>query len=146
VAWRRVDEVPREGELPWLLATARNVLLATARADARRTERETRAYDRSWPAAVSQPDHAQRAAELDVVLRALDRMPEPDRELLLLVAWDGLPLHQAAAVLGCSAGAARVRWLRARRRFADALGAVEGEPSPLAEPRPLVRPTVGGTP
>ena len=140
VAWRRVGELPAGAELPWLLATARNVLLASARADARRTDRETRAaHDRARSADPTEPDHASRAAELDVVLRALDRLPEPDRELLLLVAWDGLPLTQAAVVLGCSAGAVRVRWLRARRRFTDALGAVDGEGPPRS---PLVRPPV----
>jgi RNA polymerase sigma-70 factor, ECF subfamily len=150
VAWRRVDELPVGGELPWLLATARNVLLASSRADARRADRETRAYDRSGPSAGPAPDHAGRAAELDVVLRALDRLTEPDRELLLLVAWDGLPLNQAGMVLGCSVGAVRVRWLRARRRFADALGAVDGEPPPRAvEPDSRTRrvaPSLGGTP
>jgi len=151
VAWRRVDELPAGAELPWLLATARNVLLSSARADARRTDRETRlAADRAWSGELTEPDHASRAAELDVLLRALDRLTEPDRELLLLVAWDGLPLTQAAVVLGCSPGAVRVRWLRARRRFADALGAVDGEGPPRADPattpaRP-VEPSFGGTP
>jgi RNA polymerase sigma-70 factor (ECF subfamily) len=149
VAWRRADDMPAGSELPWLLATARNVLLASARADARRTDREARAYDRTGPTA-AEPDHAARAAELDVVLRALDRVPEPDRELLLLVAWDGLPLSQAAVVLGCSAGAVRVRWLRARRRFADALGAVDGEPPPAAvdagRRTRSIEPSLGGTP
>ena len=146
VAWRRIDDVPRSGELPWLLATARNILLASARADARRDDREARAHDRSTAALDGQPDHAVRAGELDVVRRALDRVPEPDRELLLLVAWDGLPLNQAALVLGCSAGAVRVRWLRARRRFADALGAVDGEPPPRPAVRPaLTGPSLGGT-
>ena len=148
VAWRRIDDVPSGGELPWLLATARNVLRSSARADLRRVHREVRGVDRSDGAACGDaPDLAERAADLDVVLRALDRMSESDRELLLLVAWDGLPLTQAAAVLGCSAGAVRVRWLRARRRFADALGAVDGEPPPRAAPGPaLTEPSWGGTP
>jgi RNA polymerase sigma-70 factor (ECF subfamily) len=148
VAWRRLPDVPEPGALPWLLATARNVLLAAARSDARRGAREARSVDRSQAAGRDEPDHAERAAELDVVRRALDRMPEPDRELLLLVAWDGLPLAQSAAVLGCSAGAVRVRWLRARRRFADALGAVDGEPppQPVLRRQALAGPPVGGTP
>ncbi len=147
VAWRRVDDIPAGAALPWLLATARNILLASVRADRRRGDREARAHDRSAGPGPHEADHAVRAAELDVVLRALDRLPEPDRELLLLVAWDGLPLNQAAVVLGCSAGAVRVRWLRARRRFADALGAVDGEPPPRADTPPaLTRPALGGTP
>ncbi len=147
VAWRRLDDVPEPGALPWLLATARNVLLASARSDARRTGREARSADRSTDAGRSTPDPAALVAERDVVQRALDRLSEPDRELLLLVAWDGLTLVQASVVLGCSAGAARVRWLRTRRRFADALGAVDGEPPPQPAPRHvLTAPSLGGTP
>jgi RNA polymerase sigma-70 factor (ECF subfamily) len=138
VALRRIDDVPAgPAARPWLLATARNVLLASARADARRAAREVRAADRTEPSSHHSPDHAARVAELDVVLRALDQVSEPDRELLLLVAWDGLRLADAAVVLGCSAGAVRVRWLRARRRFADALGAVDGEPPPRDRPAPV---------
>jgi RNA polymerase sigma-70 factor, ECF subfamily len=51
------------------------------------------------------------------VLQALAHLPEKDRELLLLVAWDGLSIGEAAAVLRCSATAAKVRLHRARRRF-----------------------------
>jgi DNA-directed RNA polymerase specialized sigma24 family protein len=43
---------------------------------------------------------------------------EQDREVLRLVAWDGLSSAQAGEVLGCSAGAARHRLHRARRRLA----------------------------
>jgi RNA polymerase sigma-70 factor (ECF subfamily) len=146
VAWRRLDDVPEPGALPWLLATARRVLLASVRSEARRGDREVRSADRSTDAGRNAPDHAALVADRDVVLRALDRVSEPDRELLLLVAWDGLALTEAAVVLGCSPGAARVRWLRARRRFADALGAVDDEPPPRPATRPvLTHPSLGGT-
>jgi DNA-directed RNA polymerase specialized sigma24 family protein len=48
---------------------------------------------------------------------ALGRLTHDDRELLTLVAWDGLRADQAAAVLGISAAAARQRLVRARRRL-----------------------------
>lgn len=49
--------------------------------------------------------------------RALELLPEPDREVLLLAGWDGLTPGQIATVLGCSPPAARVRLHRARRRL-----------------------------
>jgi RNA polymerase sigma-70 factor, ECF subfamily len=45
-----------------------------------------------------------------------------DRRLLELVAVDGMSPVEAAAVLGISRVAARVRLTRARRRLRDALG------------------------
>jgi DNA-directed RNA polymerase specialized sigma24 family protein len=44
-----------------------------------------------------------------------------DRELLLLVAWEGLTPAEAAAVLGISQVAARTRLHRARKRAMKAL-------------------------
>ena len=42
---------------------------------------------------------------------------DADRELLTLLAWDGLSQEEAAVALGCSRGALKVRLHRARRRF-----------------------------
>jgi RNA polymerase sigma-70 factor (ECF subfamily) len=39
----------------------------------------------------------------------------------MLIAWDGVTVEEAAAVLGCSRGAAKVRFHRAKRRLARAL-------------------------
>jgi RNA polymerase sigma-70 factor (ECF subfamily) len=52
---------------------------------------------------------------------ALRSLPEPDRELLMLVAWDGLDARRAAAVIGCTPAAFSVRLHRARKRFERAL-------------------------
>ncbi len=47
---------------------------------------------------------------------ALLRLPERDRELLLLVAWEGLGVAEAGAVLGLSTATARKRYSRLRQR------------------------------
>jgi RNA polymerase sigma-70 factor (ECF subfamily) len=57
------------------------------------------------------------------VIRALAQLPDRDRELLMLVAWEGLEPAQLARVLGVSRGTANVRLHRARRRLAAALAA-----------------------
>ena len=52
---------------------------------------------------------------------AFARLRFDDRELLALVAWEGLDAGQVAQVYGCSRNAARIRIHRARRRFAREL-------------------------
>lgn len=54
------------------------------------------------------------------------RLPERDRELISLVAWEGLGTEQIAIALGCSRNAVRIRLHRARRRFAKLLAAEPG--------------------
>ena len=60
-----------------------------------------------------------------VLARALASLSERDREALLLTAWEGLTTDQAAAVLGCSPQAFRVRAHRARQRLMDAMRALD---------------------
>lgn len=51
------------------------------------------------------------------LLRAWRRLNDGEREVLSLVAWDGLSVREAAIVLGCQPGTYRVRLLRARRHL-----------------------------
>jgi RNA polymerase sigma-70 factor (ECF subfamily) len=59
--------------------------------------------------------------ETDVVARAFERLRPEERELLALVAWEGLTPAEASQVLGCSSNAARIRLYRARRKLAREL-------------------------
>jgi RNA polymerase sigma-70 factor, ECF subfamily len=47
--------------------------------------------------------------------------------VLLLVAWDGLSVRDAAKVMGCTSGAFRVRMHRARRMLEAAVAADESQ-------------------
>lgn len=109
VAWRRLDEVPRSS-LPWLYAVARNVLAN----ERRRHERVTPA-ERTDVAEPGLPTDPQLAA-------AFAQLSEDDREILRLVAWEGLGFGDVAAALGCTRVAARVRFHRAKRRLGGLLG------------------------
>jgi len=111
VAWRRLADVPEDDPRPWLYATARNLLLA----EARKAAPSAGAY-----AGEVQPAHELQELdpELDAALRALKA---PDREALLLVAWEDLTPSQAANALGINPTAFRVRLLRARRRLRASL-------------------------
>jgi RNA polymerase sigma-70 factor (ECF subfamily) len=116
VVWRRLDDVPDDAR-PWLFGVARRVL-----ADQRRGERR-RAALRARLA--QQPGDAPVTNGSTGLLAALARLPESDRELLLLVAWDGLAPVEAARALGLPRIALRVRLHRARKRLAAELKAEE---------------------
>ena len=61
------------------------------------------------------------AATLDDVLQALARIPEAQREALILREFEGRPYAEIAEILGTSAGALETLLFRARRSLADEL-------------------------
>jgi RNA polymerase sigma factor (sigma-70 family) len=113
VAWRRLDDVPSHA-LPWLLTVARRTISNHLRGNRRRDSLRLRLEQVAIPPTVPEPLGG-------AALAALASLPEPDREALMLVAWEGLDNRSAASVLGCSPVAFRVRLHRARRRFRQAL-------------------------
>lgn len=113
VAWRRLDEVP-EPALPWLLGVARGVSANVLRSARRRDALTERLAIQPVRAPLLHADGSQVAA-------ALARLGERDRELLTLLAWDGLDAAQAAESLGVSRATFAVRLHRARRRLRAAL-------------------------
>jgi RNA polymerase sigma-70 factor (ECF subfamily) len=127
VAWRRIADVP-DPPLPWLLVAARNVAASQFRTAVR--EQSIAAEMRSWrsQAQFAEGDIAEQVAERITVLTALATLPEPDRELLIAVAWHGLSARSAAQVVGCSTAAYFVRLHRARRRLELAVAAVITDP------------------
>lgn len=122
VAWRRLEQVPGE-PLPWLYGVARRVLANQTRGAKRRRALASRlAAQPPDTAEVSQVQAAGDSPPLhadcsDGVLDRLRALNARDREVLLLVAWEGLTQTQAAEALGCSHAAVRVRLHRARRRL-----------------------------
>ncbi|GIM90648.1 RNA polymerase sigma factor [Paractinoplanes toevensis] len=127
VAWRRRADVPAgPAARPWLYGVARLVLANQRRGDLRRGLLATALRDavRSAP-----PDPATVALarhDAQTVRAGLRALPEIDRELLTLTAWDGLSPAEAAAALGLNAVTARVRLHRARNRLRKLLQQPEG--------------------
>jgi RNA polymerase sigma-70 factor (ECF subfamily) len=117
VAWRRLEDVPDE-PLPWLLGVARKTL-----ANERRGGRRRAALLGALEANRSEVVDAPVGRQAQAVGEAVDRLGETDRELLRLVAWDGLTTREASIVLGISHAACRVRLHRLRRRLRRELGA-----------------------
>lgn len=98
--------------LPWLYGIARNVARSHLR---RRPPVPGWPADDGcdWAAVDARVDAVGRRAELRAVVSALT---DDEREVLLMVAWDGLSPAEAARVLGISPEASRARLSRARRR------------------------------
>jgi RNA polymerase sigma factor (sigma-70 family) len=117
-AWRRLDDMPDEERARlWLFGVARQVLANQRRGEQRRSALSARLRDELTEAAVL----TGRRDWSPAVSAAFDSLPEHDRELLGLAAWEGLNPGEIAVTLGCSRNAARIRLHRARQRFAREL-------------------------
>jgi RNA polymerase sigma-70 factor (ECF subfamily) len=110
VCLRKIEDVPTY-PLPWLYAVARKTLANERRKRARVAHGHERLAGEPAPVGDG------------VLAAAFNALSEPDREVLRLVAWEGLSLADAATVLGCSAVACRVRYHRAKSRLASRLAA-----------------------
>lgn len=118
VAWRRLEDVPEAAATrPWLIGVARRVLANQRRGDRRRARLSARlASTLPPPSAATATTEAEAA-----VSSALGRLGETDRELLQLVAWEGLTPTDVAIVFDVSPVTARSRLHRARARLRSEL-------------------------
>lgn len=116
--WRRFDRCPQGDELrPWLFGVARRVI-----ANQRRGERRRSALGERLAAHIGPAIEAANTTEAPSELaRAFASLSPSDRELLSLVAWEGLTREELAVALGTSRATVRLRLHRARKRLHDAL-------------------------
>ncbi|HZS23401.1 MAG TPA: sigma-70 family RNA polymerase sigma factor [Gaiellaceae bacterium] len=118
VCLRRIDDVPREA-LPWLYGVARKTLA-----------NERRKQSRLVPLAPEVSYEPEPVGDSHLA-SAFAALSDADREILRLVAWEGLSTRAAARVLECSPVAARVRYHRAKSRLRARLdGAASFRPEP----------------
>lgn len=118
VAWRRVDVLPEGTEaLLWLYVVAFNQLRNLRRRAQRDRELTTRI---PVPNVVSPPIEPDESGVEDI-RRALESLGDSDRELILLIAADGLTAAQAGVIIGCGVVATRTRLHRARKRLVAVL-------------------------
>ena len=117
--WRRFDRCPQGDELrPWLFAVARRVIANQRRGERRRSALSERLVENLDRSALERFDAQENAGPL---ARAFASLSESDRELLSLVAWEGLTREELAVALGTNRAAVRLRLHRARKRLRDAL-------------------------
>lgn len=127
VVWRRIDQVPATA-LPWIYAVARNVIGTRLRSQ----DRSQALLDKVAGDGAPQASAAEaEAVERLHLVQAWSQLTEAEREVIALVAWEGLSSTEAATVLQCLPSTFAVRLLRARRRLAHLLerGTGEGAPS-----------------
>lgn len=132
IAWRKLHKIPSGDQARlWLFGIARNVIRQTA--DRRRSRdalverlaRELRDAIEFDAAPLNGPTERSLQA-------ALASLPERDREILKLAAWEGLTPQEIAAVIGIPANLVRVRLHRARARVAARLTSARAR-SPTTE-------------
>ena len=108
---------------PWLYGIATNLIAQHRREEAR----QFRLRQAAGPAPV-QHDWAERSV-LDVtaqslrapLTQALARLARPDRDVLLLIAWEQLSYDEVARALNIPVGTVRSRLHRARTKIREAL-------------------------
>jgi RNA polymerase sigma-70 factor (ECF subfamily) len=132
VAWRRLDDVP-EDALPWLIGVARRVLTDQWRSEARRTALGQRLGDDTATSYSSIDDVAESMVLRGSIRDALTKLRPKDREVIMLVAWQGFSTEQLAVALGCSKALTSLRLHRARSRFAKFLEATADTPVQLSQ-------------
>ena len=116
IAWQKLDAIPTgERARLWLFGVARNLLLKGA---SRRRSRHALVARLADELRSAHPPHASVEDGRSSALRAaLAALPERDREILMLTAWEGLTPKQIAAVVGAPVNIVRVRLHRARTRL-----------------------------
>lgn len=118
IVWRRLDDVP-ENPRAWLLGVARRCLANRHRGERRRVALVDRLANVPAPSGMVEAGSSLTLSDpVQVALRALSA---DGREVLALLAWEGLTPDEAAQVLGCTRAALYLRLSRARRRFAKEL-------------------------
>jgi RNA polymerase sigma factor (sigma-70 family) len=129
VVWRRFESVPDgNGAVLWLYGIAFNQLRNLRRSN----RRQTRLAARILPIA-SMPDAAEPSdIPIEAIRAALRALSFDDREVILLVAGEGLSADEVGVVLGCGAATARSRLHRARKRLAIILDEGITVPRPRA--------------
>ncbi|WP_101525853.1 RNA polymerase sigma factor [Nocardioides houyundeii] len=117
-AWSRIDKLPEtpERQRMWLFVIAAHTLSNHRRTAQRRlglTERLRTVLSTAAGPADTEGSYAVRDAVL--------RLHEAQRELVMLVHWEGFTLVEAAELLGLNASTARSRYAAARAALREAL-------------------------
>ncbi|HSY39970.1 MAG TPA: sigma-70 family RNA polymerase sigma factor [Polyangia bacterium] len=131
VARRRLQRFDGSANITtWLFRATERIVLA-ARRQARRRAWLSRTPSDLAPAAPRSRPTPLEAVERDelagIVYRLLDRLPERQRQVLILFEMEGLSTAEIAALTGSLIATVRVQLHRARARMAELYGSTEAE-------------------
>lgn len=121
-----------ESALPWLYGLATNLMLKRWRGE----RREARAVARLEAASRNggSPEDDENVERMTAtvararLLAALAELPEGDRDVVVLVAWEELTYEEVATALDIPVGTVRSRLNRARTRLRELLPEIGNEP------------------
>jgi RNA polymerase sigma-70 factor (ECF subfamily) len=132
-AWDHFDSFQEGTNLKaWLFTILRNAYFS----EWRKRKHQNHGYHIFEVEMVAVAPDQQGHVDLNDLYRALDCVPDEQREALILVGAAGFTYEEAAEVCGCAVGTVKSRVNRARRRLAQILGAPsihEFGPDPTTE-------------
>ena len=94
----------------WMFMILRNIFYTTIRKNSRMTSWDPEIAER----VLIEPATQHVGIELNDVQKALDKLPTVQREMLMLVAAEGVSYEEAATIAGCAIGTVKSRVARAR--------------------------------
>lgn len=122
---RGTFEVNRAEARPWLYGIASNLLARHREREARRLQGTARLLNTTVTPgnAFDEVDERLDAARLWAdVATAIGALPQSERDVLMLFAWESMPYDEIAAALEIPAGTVRSRLNRARGRLRELIG------------------------
>ncbi len=117
-AWTNLNSFEPGTNMPaWLFTILRNLFRSEYRKRRREVEDGDGHYSESLMSLPEQNSHI----ELDEFRKALNLLPEDQRESLILVGASGFSYEEAANICGCAVGTIKSRVNRARSKLAEIL-------------------------
>ena len=122
-ALAHIDSFEPGTNLPaWLFTILRNYF----RSEHRRRHREVEDCDGNLAATLKTPPEQDGHLEFEELLEALARLPDDQREAIVLVGAVGISYEEAAQICGCAIGTVKSRAHRARQKLAELLALESG--------------------
>lgn len=117
-AWSKLDTFEEGTNLKaWLLTILRNYYYS----EFRKRRREVADTDGKYASRLATHPEQYGHLEMTEMLAALDKLPDDQREALVLVSAEGFAYEEAAEICGCAVGTIKSRVNRARTRLAELL-------------------------
>jgi RNA polymerase sigma-70 factor (ECF subfamily) len=129
-AWKNIDRfTPGTNLRAWLFTILRNTFYS----DRRRMRREVPDTDGVLAATLSEKPGHDGALAFANFLTAFEKLPDEQREALILVGASGFTYEEAAITCGVAVGTVKSRVNRARNRLLELLGLEPGESLELTD-------------
>ena len=117
-AWNNIDDFQEGTNLrAWLFTILRNTYFS----ERRKRRREVEDADGSYAATLASRPEQYGHMEMQDFRAALKRLPDDQREALILVGAAGFSYEEAAEISGCAVGTIKSRVNRARNRLGEML-------------------------